>query len=114
VVAVLAAFVLLGLGGAAFRCIFMEDASGRVSSREATYGLEQLVQDTISIARSPQSLANEDVLVKAGGRGTVAFRIPGKRPVKLTVRGVKDTAKGYDVCFWGMMDPRPATIASTN
>lgn len=47
--------------------------------------------------RSPRIVADEDLVVDAGGAQMRGFSLPSSRPVKVVIEGKQDTAKGFNV-----------------
>lgn len=62
-----------------------------------TFGNGSLPEAPKLTLRSPQIVTDEDFVVSAGGAQMRGFTIPSTRPVKVSVEGKQDTAKGFNV-----------------
>lgn len=67
------------------------------SGSSSAAGPSKYLADPAAAVRSPQVVTDEEMVVSAGGAQSLSFTLPSERPVKVTVRGVRDTAKGYNV-----------------
>ena len=76
---------------------FLEECKDGTTTTSAVVDTTKLTEKVASEVRGPHVVLDEEFVVPSGGWQSREFRLPGVRPVRLNVQGVKDTAKGFTV-----------------
>lgn len=92
--------LLLLLGAAAVVAVAMLGGWDRFIHKAqvaADVGPQSDTTHPSDIVRNPQVVADETVVIGAGGHKMWQFTLPSARPVKVEIKGLRDTAKGFSV-----------------